>query len=492
MAIEQYTESITLQSMKCVIGENDFGYVFPQGDVADVDKVERLLKKAGGKPKVCALDDFSLGGFGKALPEFIITFKDDVTTIIVVECKKSVTKHETADRDHPKDYAVDGALYYAKFLKEEYNVIAVAVSGTKRETLRASAFLWSKGQDDYTELRKARDIILEPKNYVDLVKGKKIQREYSLDSIRETAIDMHEYLREIKMTERHKPIFIAGILIALNDDDFAKTYDGNCITVNYNGSVGEAFYQDQPFWASDDVNVLQLKDHLLNENIAMFLITLIKANKYRFSYGRKWTLDKMSESEIPLPIDEKGNPDWSFMEQYIKSLHHKHITSSIDVAEIEIDTSNWREYKLSDLFAISVSKDANLQNSNVGQTPYISSTAENNGVAGYVDEEPSHAGNVLTIARNGSVGATFYQKTPFCASPDDIRILTPKFPLSPYSALFIKTVIELEKFRFAYGRKLGTARLKELVIKLPTTREGALDTNHMEEYVKSLPYSDRI
>ncbi|WP_363315558.1 HsdM family class I SAM-dependent methyltransferase, partial [uncultured Flavonifractor sp.] len=154
----------------------------------------------------------------------IITFKDDVTTIIVVECKKSVAKHETIERDHPKDYAVDGALYYAKFLKEDYNVIAVAVSGTKRENFRASAFLWNKGQDDFTELRKARDIILEPRNYIDLVKGKKIQREYSLDSIRETAIDMHTYLREIKMTERHKPIFIAGLLIALNDDDFAKTY----------------------------------------------------------------------------------------------------------------------------------------------------------------------------------------------------------------------------------------------------------------------------
>ena len=224
MPIEQFTESITLQSMKCVIGENDFGYVFPQGDVADVEKVERLLKKAGGKPKICALDDYSLGGTGKAMPEFIITFKDDVNTIIVVECKKSVAKHETEERNHPKDYAVDGALYYAKFLKEDYNVIAVAVSGTKRDNIRASAFMWNKGQDDFTELRKARDIILEPKNYIDLVKGKKIQREYSLDGIRETAIDMHEYLREIKMTERHKPIFIAGILIALNDEDFAKTY----------------------------------------------------------------------------------------------------------------------------------------------------------------------------------------------------------------------------------------------------------------------------
>ena len=39
MPIEQYTENITLQSMKCNIGENDFGFVFPQGDVADVDKV---------------------------------------------------------------------------------------------------------------------------------------------------------------------------------------------------------------------------------------------------------------------------------------------------------------------------------------------------------------------------------------------------------------------------------------------------------------------
>ena len=125
MAIEQYTESLTLQGMNCTIGENEFGFVFPQGDISDVAKVERLLKKAGGKPKVCALDDYTLGGKGKALPEFIITFKDDVNTLIVVECKKTVNKHETPERDHPKDYAVDGALYYAKFLKEDYNVIAL-------------------------------------------------------------------------------------------------------------------------------------------------------------------------------------------------------------------------------------------------------------------------------------------------------------------------------------------------------------------------------
>ncbi|MCL1808236.1 MAG: SAM-dependent methyltransferase [Clostridiales bacterium] len=66
--------------------------------------------------------------------------------------------------------------------------------------------------------------VLEPKNYIKLIKGEKLQKEYSLDEIRETAIEMHGCLREIKVVEAHKPIFIAGILIALSDDDFCKTY----------------------------------------------------------------------------------------------------------------------------------------------------------------------------------------------------------------------------------------------------------------------------
>ena len=43
MAIEQYTESLTLREMKCTIGENSFGYVFPQGDVSKIDKIQNLL-----------------------------------------------------------------------------------------------------------------------------------------------------------------------------------------------------------------------------------------------------------------------------------------------------------------------------------------------------------------------------------------------------------------------------------------------------------------
>ncbi len=91
------------------------------------------------------------------------------------------------------------------------------------------------------------------------------------------------------------------------------------ITINYNGSVGEAFYQRKPYFAVDDINILYPK-FKSNSLIALFLITLIKQERYRFNYGRKWHLKRMKKSIIRLPVNDSGEPDWRFMEDYIKSL----------------------------------------------------------------------------------------------------------------------------------------------------------------------------
>ncbi len=96
-------------------------------------------------------------------------------------------------------------------------------------------------------------------------------------------------------------------------------HDGNTLTINYDGSVGETFYQPEDFWASDSVNILYPKFEL-NQYVAMFLIVLLKKEKYRFNYYRKWSSEKMNETEISLPVDQSGDPDWKFMEDYIKSL----------------------------------------------------------------------------------------------------------------------------------------------------------------------------
>ncbi|WP_255070489.1 restriction endonuclease subunit S [Lacihabitans sp. LS3-19] len=99
-----------------------------------------------------------------------------------------------------------------------------------------------------------------------------------------------------------------------------KLFPGNCVTVSNNGSVGNAFYQPIDFTCSHDVNVLLLKDGEWNKYIALFICTIIKLEKYRWSYGRKWRPSRMLDSEIKLPVTEDGKPDFEFMENYIKSL----------------------------------------------------------------------------------------------------------------------------------------------------------------------------
>lgn len=153
-----------------------------------------------------------------------------------------------------------------------------------------------------------------------------------------------------------------------------------------------------------------------------------------------------------------------------------------------LDINNWGEFKIKDLFIVSTSKDSNLFNSSKGNTPYVASSSENNGITAYVDAEPTQKSNTLTIARNGSVGSVFYQSRPYCASPDDVRILTPRFNMNIYSGLFIKTIIEKEKFRYAYGRKLGTKRIENMSVKLPCTRSNNPDYDYMENYMKRLKW----
>jgi hypothetical protein len=91
------------------------------------------------------------------------------------------------------------------------------------------------------------------------------------------------------------------------------------ITVSYNGSIAEAFYQPRPFVASDDINVLYPRFSITKYS-AIFLCTVISCEKYRFCYGRKWHKELMEESVIKLPATPQGTPDWKHMEDYIKGL----------------------------------------------------------------------------------------------------------------------------------------------------------------------------
>lgn len=102
---------------------------------------------------------------------------------------------------------------------------------------------------------------------------------------------------------------------------YKTTHKWNSISIASNWSVWESFYQEEDFCSTRDINVLIPKFYL-NKYIAMFLITIIRKEKYRFSYGRKWGLEKMKTSKIKLPVDNSWKPDFKFMEDYIKSLNY--------------------------------------------------------------------------------------------------------------------------------------------------------------------------
>lgn len=101
--------------------------------------------------------------------------------------------------------------------------------------------------------------------------------------------------------------------------DLDPIFEAGTLTVPYNGSVGFAFYQDEPYFASDDVQVLVPKLPLSKWTL-LFVATMIRYEKDRFTYGYKWNLARMRESHMKLPVDDMGEPDWAYMEAYMLGL----------------------------------------------------------------------------------------------------------------------------------------------------------------------------
>ncbi len=94
-----------------------------------------------------------------------------------------------------------------------------------------------------------------------------------------------------------------------------RIYKGGCIAITNNGSVGRAYYQPYDFTCSHDITPIYIKNHLLNRHIALFLIPLLEKSGTSFEYAKKWRPKRMRNSQIMLPVDKTGSPNWEYMEQ---------------------------------------------------------------------------------------------------------------------------------------------------------------------------------
>lgn len=267
-----------------------------------------------------------------------------------------------------------------------------------------------------------------------------------------------------------------GVVAFVKKIDGIKPNPKNTISVACGGSVMESFLQTNEYYSGRDLFYLKPKIELTEKQMLYYCMCL-RANKYRYSYGRQ---ANKTLANILIPSPEEI-PDY-IVKVKIKEPSKEPASN----AKIDLNVSKWKSFEIGKVFKLERGTEI-IGELEEGKNPLISASETQNGVAKFVKNGHKMFSSSLTIANNGSVGASFFQDNDFFATPD-VTILTNN-KINKYNAMFISTIISKERYRFSYGRKWGNEKMKKSQIKLPTTPQGEPDWEFMENYIKSLPYS---
>ena len=108
-------------------------------------------------------------------------------------------------------------------------------------------------------------------------------------------------------------------------DDFIGNQKGvrkfrNCLTIANSGSVGSVFYHDYMFIASDHVTALL--NPKLTKMQYLFIAGRMSKIGEKYSFNREITDVRIQREKIKLPVGINGQPDFDFMEQYMKRMEN--------------------------------------------------------------------------------------------------------------------------------------------------------------------------
>lgn len=258
---------------------------------------------------------------------------------------------------------------------------------------------------------------------------------------------------------------------------------GHTLSVAGGGSVLSTFYQPIPYYSGRDLYYLTPKREMKIAEM-LYYAKCISSNKYKYNYGRQ---ANKTLKDILIPENPSLNLI-SKLNSYKSEIEYKLKQQPLIIEKIELNKSEWKSFLISDLFQITGSKTtpkAELEEIGAGKFPFVTTQATNNGVENFYDEY-TEEGNVLTID-SAVIGFCSYQTFKFSAS-DHVEKLIPKFIMNKYHAMFLVTILNLEQYRYNYGRKASQTRLKEISIQLPS-RNNIPDFEFMEKYIKSINYS---
>ena len=272
-----------------------------------------------------------------------------------------------------------------------------------------------------------------------------------------------------------------GVVAQVEKLETMEPFQEGSITVALGGSVLSAFIQYKPFYTAFHIMVLEPKtDMTLAEKL--YYCMCIKANAYRFSYGRQAN-KTLKEIELPDSV-----PQW------VSDVNIEPIKTKISKPKMsELKVDKWKNFRIGDLLDLERCKNSASSDLLDGDDCYYLGAKKNdNGVMRRVKREEHliTKGNCIVFIGNGqgSVGYTNYMNQDFIGTAD----LTVGYSkhLNPYVGLFLVTLLDLERPKYSFGRK-WSARIGDTTIRLPS-KDTAPDWTYMENYIKSLPYSDRI
>ena len=279
------------------------------------------------------------------------------------------------------------------------------------------------------------------------------------------------------------------------------TFESGCLSVNRNGSVGYCFYH--PYSALYGNDTRKLRPKVKNKYVSLFVSMCITSQREKYGYGYKMGTGRLKRQRILLPVDNYGNPDWRFMEVYMKMKEKQILKPTIDkLCKQLIDNellgggdllhSNWKEFVFGDEFSIESTQSGIDKNKLIkapGNVPYVTRTDVTNGIDMFICEQSSKykvdEGNVITIGLDTQT--VFYQPMSFYTG-QNIQVIRHQ-QLDRYNAQFLIVAIKKLVKKFSWGSYGATlTRLRKSKIYLPVNRDGEIDFQFMSSFMKQIEH----
>lgn len=88
--------------------------------------------------------------------------------------------------------------------------------------------------------------------------------------------------------------------------------------------IGAAFVQDKEFYTSQNVCVLHTDNHSITERAKWFVAASITASCGNYeAFTDELNRHIRTDFIIRLPMDKTGQPDWTYMEEYMRKVEER-------------------------------------------------------------------------------------------------------------------------------------------------------------------------